>query len=192
MNIVWFLLIVCSVLFAIINNRLDEFTKSIFTGTEDAVRVSISLVGIMALWLGITKIIEASGLVGKIASLFRRVLSLFFKNIPKEHPAMASISLNIVANFFGLGNAATPLGIKAMNDLQTLNEKKDTVTFEMMLFLVVNTSSIQLIPFSVIGLLANFGSQNPSIVVLPTIIATVVSSASAVLILYIFKRFYRD
>lgn len=191
MNIIWFSIVAVSIFFAVVNNRLDELTKALFTGAEDAVKISISLIGIMSLWLGITKIIEESGLVKKLSNIFRHVLSKLFKGVPKDHPAMTSMALNIIANFFGLGNAATPLGIKAMNDLQTLNTEKDKVTFEMMLFLVINTASVQLIPFTVIGLLNTLGSQNPTGVVLPTIISTVVSAVAAVLILFAFRYFNR-
>jgi spore maturation protein A len=187
MNVIWFLLIVTSVIFSIINNKLEEFTKSIFDATKQAVEVSLFLVGIIALWLGITKIIEDSGLIRQISKFFKPLISALFKKIPKEHPAITSITLNLLANFFGLGNAATPLGIKAMKDLQTLNEDKETVSFEMMLFLVINTASIQLIPFTVVGILSQYGSKNPNAIVLPTIIATTVSAAIAIVNLHIFK-----
>jgi spore maturation protein A len=139
--------------------------------------------------LGLTKILEEAGLIYKMSNFFRPAISLLFKNIPPGHPSITNITLNLLANLFGLGNAATPLGLKAMEDLQTLNPEPDTVTFEMMLFLVINTSSVQLIPFTVIGLLASYGGRNPNIVILPTLIATVISSAAAVGILLLFQKF---
>jgi len=187
MNIIWFLLITTSVIFSIVNNKLEDFTKSIFDATKQAVEVSLFLLGIIALWLGITKIIEDSGLIYHIPKFFRPLISKLFKKIPKEHPSITSITLNLLANFFGLGNAATPLGIKAMKDLQTLNEDKESVSFEMMLFLVINTASIQFIPFTVVGLLSQYGSQSPNSIVLPTLIATIISAVIAVINLYIFK-----
>jgi len=187
MNIIWFLLITTSVIFSIVNNKLEDFTKSIFDATKQAVEVSLFLLGIIALWLGITKIIEDSGLIYHISKFFRPLISKLFKKIPKEHPSITSITLNLLANFFGLGNAATPLGIKAMKDLQTLNEDKESVSFEMMLFLVINTASIQFIPFTVVGLLSQYGSQSPNNIVLPTLIATIISAVIAVINLYIFK-----
>jgi spore maturation protein A len=187
MNIIWFLLITTSVIFSIVNNKLEDFTKSIFDATKQAVEVSLFLLGIIALWLGITKIIEDSGLIYHISKFFRPLISKLFKKIPKEHPSITSITLNLLANFFGLGNAATPLGIKAMKDLQTLNEDKESVSFEMMLFLVINTASIQFIPFTVVGLLSQYGSQSPNSIVLPTLIATIISAVIAVINLYIFK-----
>ena len=191
MNTIWFLLIAIPVVFAILNGRLDEFTKSIFDGAKSAVEVSLFLLGIVALWLGITKIIEDSGLIHRLSKLFRPAVSRLFKNIPEDHPAITSITLNFLANAFGLGNAATPLGIKAMQDLQSFNPDQDTITFEMMLFIVINTASVQLIPFTVIGILADFGAKNPAAVVLPTLLATVLSAAFAVGTLFVFRKVFR-
>ena len=191
MNTIWFLLIGISILFSVVNNRLDEFTKSLFEATKSAVEVSLFLLGIVALWLGITKIIEDSGLIHRLSSLFRIFVSHLFKNIPPDHPAVVSITLNFLANLFGLGNAATPLGIKAMQDLQSLNKDPETITWEMMLFIVINTASIQLVPFTVIGILANFGSSNPAAVVLPTFLATVLSTVFAVGALWLFRKFLK-
>lgn len=191
MNTVWFVVISISVIFAAINGRIDEFTKAMFEAGKAAVEVCLYLVAIVSLWLGLTKILEDSGLIYKLSNFFRPAISFLFKNIPEGHPAITSITLNLLANLFGLGNAATPLGIKAMEDLQALNPETDTITFEMMLFIVINTSSIQLIPFTVIGLLASYGSHNPNIIVLPTLIATVISSATAVGILFLFGKLSR-
>jgi spore maturation protein A len=192
LNIIWFLLISVSVLFAVTTGRLDEFTKAMFEASKSAVEVSLYLLGIVSLWMGLTKIIEDSGLIHGLSGLFRPFISRLFRSIPKDHPSITTITLNLLANLLGLGNAATPLGIKAMKDLQTLNPDKDAVSFEMMTFIVINTSSIQLIPFTIIGLLAQYGSRNPTWVVLPTIIATVVSTASALAILYLFRKFMNE
>ena len=189
MNTIWLIVMCISILFAIINGRIGEFSKAMFEAGKSAVEVCLYLLGIVSLWLGVTKILEDSGLMYKLSNFFRPVIASLFKNIPPGHSSITSITLNLLANFFGIGNAATPLGIKAMEDLQTLNENPGTVTFEMMLFIVINTSSIQLIPFTVIGLLATYGSLNPNWVFLPTFIATVVSSATAVGILFLFKKF---
>jgi spore maturation protein A len=191
MNIVWLLVICVSILFAAISGRVDAFTKALFEAGKASVEVCLYLVGIVSLWLGLTKILEDSGLIYKMSDFFRPAISFLFKNIPEGHASITSITLNLLANLFGLGNAATPLGIKAMEDLQTLNPDPDTVTFEMMLFIVINTSSIQLLPFTIIGLLAAYGSHNPNIIILPTFVATVVSSSTAVGILYLFRKFSR-
>ncbi len=191
MNVIWLILIAVSVITAAFTGRLEELTKAIFEGAKTAVEISLYLLGIVSLWLGITKIIEDSGLIHRISHLFRPLITRLFKTIPDDHPAISSITLNMLANLFGLGNAATPLGIKAMQDLQTLNEEKDTLSFEMMLFIVVNTASVQLLPFTVVGILSSFGAVNPSGIVLPTICATVISAVIALCILFLFRRFAR-
>ena len=191
MNVIWLILIAVSVITAAFTGRLEELTKAIFEGAKTAVEISLYLLGIVSLWLGITKIIEDSGLIHRISHLFRPLITRLFTTIPDDHPAISSITLNMLANLFGLGNAATPLGIKAMQDLQTLNEEKDTLSFEMMLFIVVNTASVQLLPFTVVGILSSFGSVNPSGIVLPTICSTVISAVIALCILFLFRRFAR-
>lgn len=191
MNTIWVLLITTSVLFSVLNGRLDEFTKSLFEGAKSAVEVSLFLLGIVCLWLGIIKIIEDSGLIHRLSGLFRHFVSRLFPGVPPDHPATTSITLNFLANLFGLGNAATPLGIKAMQDLQSLQKNGETITFEMMLFIVINTASIQLIPFTVIGILSDFGSRNPAGVVLPIILATVLSALFAVGTLCLFKKVFK-
>ena len=188
MNLVWLILLSVSIVFAIFTNNLEPFTKSIFEGAKSAVEVSLFLLGIVSVWMGITRILEDSGLIFRIAHLFKPIISRLFKNIPADHPSISAITLNVLANLFGLGNAATPLGIKAMQELDTLNEDKGTVTFEMMTFIVINTASIQLIPFSVIGILASYNAANPAAIVLPVLIATVISAITALSILFGFRK----
>jgi len=191
MNAIWSILLILSILFSVFHGRMDEFTKAIFDGAKSAVEVSLFLLGIVALWLGVTQIIEESGLIHRLSRVFRPLVCSLFRNLNPDHPAVTSITLNFLANLFGLGNAATPLGIKAMQDLQTLNPQGDRVTFEMMLFIVINTASIQLIPFTVIGILSDLGSPDPSSIVLPTLLATILSAAFAVVLLFLFRRFSR-
>jgi spore maturation protein A len=121
----------------------------------------------------------------------KSAVEVSFKNIPGDHPSITAITLNLLANLFGLGNAATPLGIQAMQDLDLLNAEKGTITPEMMTFIVLNTASIQLIPFSVIGILASYGDSNPAAVVLPVLIATAISAMTALLVLALFRRIFR-
>jgi spore maturation protein A len=189
MNILFVVIISVSVLVAAVTGRLGAFTQGVFDGAKSAVEVSLYLLGIVSLWMGITKILDDAGLVAKIARFMRPAVRILFRNIPPDHPSLASITMNFLANLFGLGNAATPLGIKAMRDLRSLEPDSDDITFEMMLFVVINTASIQLIPFTVVGLLAQYGSSNPSAIILPTITATAVSAVTAVLILFAFRKF---
>jgi len=188
MNVIWLILLSVSIVFAVFTGRLEPFTQAIFEGAKSAVEISLFLLGIVSVWLGITRILEDSGLIYRIAHVFRPVLSRLFRNIPDDHPSLTAITLNILANLFGLGNAATPLGIKAMQELDTLNKDKGTITFEMMIFIVLNTASIQLIPFSVIGILAAYGAHNPAEIVLPVLIATAISAVAALFILFTFRK----
>ncbi len=188
MNVIWILLLAISIVFAACTGRLDALTRALFDGARAAVEISLFLLGIVSLWMGITKILEDSGLIHRISHLFKPLVTRLFKTVPADHPAISSITLNMLANFFGLGNAATPLGIKAMQDLQTLNTNKDTITREMMLFIVLNTASVQLIPFTVVGFMSEFGSKNPSAIVLPTIVATLISALVALGVLLLFRR----
>ncbi|GFO55868.1 spore maturation protein A [Geomonas sp. Red276] len=188
MNVVWLGLITVSVIFAIFTGNLEPFTKAIFDGAKQAVEISLFLLGIVSIWMGITRILEDSGLIYRIAHLFKPLISRLFRGIPDDHPAVSAITLNVLANVFGLGNAATPLGIKAMQELDTLNDDKGTITFEMMIFTVINTASVQLIPFSLIGILASFHAKNPTAIVLPVMIATIIHASSAVAVLFAFRR----
>jgi len=191
MNVLWLIMICVSIICAIFTGNLEAFTKSIFDGAKSAVEVSLYLLGIVSVWMGITKILEDSGLIYRIAHLFKPLICRLFKNIPDDHPSITAITLNVLANLFGLGNAATPLGIQAMQDLDSLNQEKGTITPEMMTFIVINTASIQLIPFSVIGILASYGNSNPAAIVFPVLIATAISTLTALLVLAGFRRVFR-
>ncbi len=191
MNVLWLIMICVSVVFAIFTGRLEAYTQSIFDGAKAAVEISLFLLGIVSVWMGITKILEDSGLIYRIAHLFKPLISRLFRNIPGDHPSITAITLNVLANLFGLGNAATPLGIKAMQELDGLNRDQGAITPEMMTFIVINTASIQLIPFSVIGILAGFGHANPAVVVLPVLTATGISAMTALFVLALFRRLFR-
>jgi spore maturation protein A len=191
MNVLWLIMICVSIVFAVFTGHLEAFTKAIFDGAKSAVEVSLYLLGIVSVWLGITRILEDSGLIHRIAHLFRPLIGRLFKNIPGDHPSITAITLNVLANLFGLGNAATPLGIQAMQDLDQLNQEKGAITPEMMTFIVINTASIQLIPFSVIGILAGYGHRNPAAIVLPVLLATAISTLTALLVLAAFRRIFR-
>lgn len=191
MNVLWLIMICVSIVFAIFTGNLEAFTKSIFDGAKAAVEISLFLLGIVSVWLGITKILEDSGLIYRIAHLFKPLICRLFKNIPGDHPSITAITLNVLANLFGLGNAATPLGIKAMQELESLNQEQGTITPEMMTFIVINTASLQLIPFSVIGILASYGHSSPAAIVLPVLIATGISAMTALLVLALFRKVFK-
>ena len=157
--------------------KLREVTQAAFDTAEFAVKLALGLIGIMALWLGLMQIIEKSGLINYLVRFVQPLLSWLFPNIPKDHPALASISMNMTANILGLGNAATPLGIKAMQELQKLNIDKDSASDEMCMFLALNTSSVQLLP--PVTLIALMGTQVSELIV-PIILATSCSTIAAV------------
>ncbi len=167
--------------------KLRQVTDAVFDTAEFAVKLALGLIGIMALWLGLMQIVEKSGLIHYLVKFVQPVLRWLFPNIPKDHPAFASISMNMSANILGLGNAATPLGIKAMQQLQTLNHDKQTASDEMCMFLALNTSSVQLLP--PVTLIALMGTQISELMV-PIILATSCSTITAVIVakLYAARR----
>lgn len=162
LNYIWFGMLVIGIIVAILNGRIEAVTDAAIDSAGKAVELCIGLLGIMCLWTGLMGIAEKSGLVRRISRALTPILEFLFPKIPKKHPAMGAIVMNLVANFLGLGNAATPLGLKAMAELQKLNPKKDTATNAMCMFLVLNTSAIQLIPATIIAIRSASGSQNPT------------------------------
>ena len=177
LNYIWFGMIFISVLVGTITGNINAVTEAAISMAKTAVEIAISLIGIMALWLGIMKIAEESGLISIIAKALRPITIRLFPDVPKDHPAIGSIVLNMAANILGLGNAATPLGLKAMEELQELNPKKDTATNAMCTFLAINTSSVQIIlPATVVALMGAESSQ----IFITTILATGLSTVAAV------------
>ena len=177
LNYIWFGLIFISVLVGTITGRIDEVTEAAIAMSKTSVEIAIGLVGIMALWLGTMRIAEESGLIQIIARALRPITIRLFPDVPSDHPAIGSIVLNMAANMLGLGNAATPMGLKAMKELQELNQQKDTATDAMCTFLAINTSSVQIIlPATVVGLMGAASNQ----IFITTIIATGLSTVAAI------------
>lgn len=178
LNYIWLGIILISVIVGSLTGNIDKVTEAAISSAETAVEIAIGLIGIMALWLGIMKIAEESGLITVIAKVVKPLTVRLFPDVPPDHPAMGSIVLNMSANVLGLGNAATPLGLKAMQELQELNPRPDTATDAMCMFLAINTSSVQLIlPAQVVALMKGAASE----IFLPTILATTLSTASAII-----------
>lgn len=180
-NKIWFYMIVIAVAFAATGGKLEAVTSGVFLSLKSSVDLAIGLIGGMMLWCGVLKVAEKSGLVDNIAALIRPVMKLLFSGIPSKSTAMGSMVMNITSNMLGLGNAATPLGLRAMQELQQLNPRKDTATNAMCLFLVVNAAPIQLLPATVLSLRASVGSANPGIIVLPAIIASLAAVSSGII-----------
>lgn len=178
LNHLWLALVALAVLVGGATGRLREVTEGAFQMADTAVmKIALPLVGIMALWLGLMRLAERSGLVQKLARALRPVMTRLFPDVPAEHPAMGSMLMNMAANVLGLANAATPLGLRAMRDLETLNRSPGTATNAMCTFLAINTSSIQLIPTTAIAILATQGARDPTAIVGTALIATVCSTA---------------
>jgi spore maturation protein A len=154
------------------------------------VQIAIGLVGIMTLWLGMMRVAEAAGLVSVVGRALRPVLRWLFPEVPPGHPAAGAIVLALAANMLGLNNAATPLGIKAMEELQTLNPDKETASNAAVTLMAVTTAGVQLIPASMIGVLAAAGSSNPTAIIAPTILATGAGTIAAVIAARLLQRFY--
>lgn len=191
MNFVWVALLVGATAAAVCNGALGDTVTAATASAGKAVTLALGLVGVMSLWMGLMKIAEESGLAGKAATLVTPVLARLFPGVPRDHPAMASMTMNIVANMFGLNNAATPLGIKAMKELEEINPHKGTATDDMCMFLAVNTSSVQIIPAGAIAILAAGGSSDPTVIVLPAFLATCASTVAAILAARFLSRLKR-
>ncbi|GKU81059.1 MULTISPECIES: nucleoside recognition domain-containing protein [Niallia] len=179
-NIIWVLMTVIGIVFAMFNGTMDEVNKAIFSGAKEAVTICIGLISVLVFWLGMMRIAEEAGLLKKLTNLFRPLVTKLFPEVPKNHPAMGYILSNMMANLFGLGNAATPLGIKAMEELKKLNGGKTTASNSMITFLALNTSSVTLIPTTVIAIRMNYHSASPTDIVGPTLIATIFSAIAGI------------
>lgn len=180
LNYIWLGLIIVAVVLGGINGKIENVTKAAIDAAGNAVTIAIGLVGVMALWLGIMKIAEQSGLMSLLARAIAPVMRRLFSEVPPDHPAMGSMLMNIAANMLGLSNAATPLGLKAMEDLEKLNRSPGVATNAMCLFLTINTAGLQLIPASMISLMASAGSKDPTAIIGTTVAATFIALVSGV------------
>ena len=181
-NVVFVVFIMGAILFAGVSGRMQETADASIAAAKGAVTLAIGLIGIMALWLGFVRILEAGGMMRQLARLVRPVMVRLFPDVPAEHPAMSAMILNISANMLGLGNAATPFGIKAMVELNRLNPLPGVATNAMCLFLAINTSSVALLPLGVMGVRAAAGSTRPFEMFVPTLVATLASTFVGVLV----------
>jgi len=189
-NLVWFLLLSIGIITAAINGNIEVITKAALDSAKTAVNIAFELIGIMSLWLGLLKIAEDSGLVRAVANLFRPLTYFLFPSIPKDHPALGAIIMNLSANILGLGNAATPLGLKAMQEMQQLNES-DEASEAMCTFLALNTSCLTLIPATIIGVRASAGSSEPTAIVGTTIFTTATGMIVAIIADQILRKTYK-
>ena len=192
LNYIWFSLMAIALIVAAFNGTAEEVTAGAMESASTAVEIAIGLVGIMTLWLGMMRVAEAAGLVSLLGRALQPVLRRIFPEVPPEHPAAGAIVLATAANMLGLNNAATPLGIKAMEELQALNPGKDSATNPMVTFMAITTTGVQLIPATMIAVLAAAGSQSPTLIIAPSIVATFVGTVAAVIAAKLLQRFYSE
>lgn len=191
-NRVWSTFIIIGIIYAFLTGQFDSINKIILNSTKTSFDLVVQIFPVIALWLGIMNIASVSGLLKKISEIITPFLGKIFPEIPKGHESLSLIASNLVINMFGLGNAATPFGLKAMKSLQSLNEKKDTASNSMVTFLIINTGGVTLIPTTVISMRMMYNSKNPTEIVTACIIATVISCMSGILIDYIVRKRRRN
>ncbi len=190
MNYIFYFLITISIIAGAVNGKLPDVVNSILTGAELSVKVAFSLIGIMAFWLGMMKIAKQSGLVEIIAKLIKPVTKHLFNEIPENSPAIGDIAMSFSANALGLANAATPIGIKAMDELQKQNIDKKSASNAMCMFLAMSTAGFQLIPATVLSVLISIGYKNPTEIIAPTLLVTTIAFLSAICIAKIFQKYW--
>ena len=190
MNYLWAFMILTGIIYGAFHGTLPQITTAALDSAKEAVTLCITMMGVMSFWVGLMRIAEKAGIIEGLSRRMRPVLHFLFPDLPQEHPANEYIATNMIANVFGLGWAATPAGLKAMEALQERNLERgpDIATDEMCTFLIVNISSLQLIPVNIIAYRSQYGSVNPAAVVGPGLIATICSTAAAIIFCKLKKR----
>lgn len=182
LNKIWSIFIIISFIYAIFSGKVEQLNNSIFESTASAVELSITFLGTICLWNGIMQIAQKTSLIQKLTKIFRPIINFLFPEMRNNEKAKQEISMNVIANLLGLGNAATPLGLKAMKTMQKENTKKDTLSNSMAMFIVLNTASLQIIPTTVIAIRASLGSSNPSQIIFAVWGATIAAIVVGVIV----------
>ena len=188
MDKVWIFMILSSFFIALLRGNVDATTKAMFDSTNNAIQIVIGMMGIVAMWSGFMKVAEKSGLVIFFAKALKPIIKILFPNISNDSEICGYIGMNMSANILGLGNVATPIGIKTIEKLDCINKDKLRISNEMLMFIVINTASIQLIPTTVIALRSNYASQNPVSIIIPTFLSSVISVIVAVVIVKLISK----
>lgn len=198
LNDLWAAMLILGIVYGALRGRLPELTEAALTSAGEAVNLCVTMAGIMALWVGVMEIAQKSGIIGRVSRVIGPFLDFMFPRLPREHPAREYITTNVIANIFGLGWAATPAGLKAMEALSDLEEerrrmgqqarKKGTASNEMCTFLVLNIASLQLIPVNIIAYRSQYGSVNPAAILAPSLVATLISAVVAVVFCKLMDR----
>lgn len=187
-DLIWLILFIAGIVTAMFTGNMSNVANSVLTGAERAVTLSIGLVSVIALWLGLMNIAERAGAIAWLSRVLRPVAKFLFPSIPSDHPAMGAILANMSANLLGIGNAATPLGLKAMQELQSLNPLKDTASDAMCTLLAINTASITIIPTTVIAIRMQYHSGHPTDVVATTLVSSAIGTLAAIFLDRLFRR----
>ena len=189
-NYIWFVMIFLGLIVGIFTGNGEGISNAIIGSIDSTVSFIIGLVGLMCFWCGVMKVAEKSGFTEKLAKLMKPILKLIFKESAKDEKALGAIVMNITANMMGLGNAATPFGIKAMEEMDRLNNEKGRASNDRALFLVLNAACIQLVPSTVLSIRAAAGSTNPGVIILPAIISTGTAAIVGVICCKILQRYF--
>ena len=192
LNQIWPIFILVSFSYAIFSGNLEQLNASIFESTSDAIRLSIELLGTICLWNGIMQVANKTSIIHKLTNLLNPIIKVLFPEIKKNKQIQQEISMNMIANILGLGNAATPLGLKAMKSMQKENNKKEVLSNSMLIFIVLNTASIQIIPTTVIAIRNSLGSSNPTAIVFPVWIATICAAITGVTVAMFLIKFNKE
>ena len=187
-NVIWVFLILIAIIYSLCTGQVETINNGILTHATSGFNLILEMMPLIVLWTGIMKIAEEAGLLRKFAKLAQPILSRLFPDVPANNPALGFIASNIAANMMGLGSAATPFGLKAMSELQKINDKKDTASVPMITFLVLNTAGVTIVPTTVLALRIAHGSANPSEIILPGVIATFCSSVGGLLLDYFIRK----
>ena len=188
MNYIFYFLIVISIVIGAINGKLQDVGNAVMSGAELSVKVAFSLIGIMAFWLGIMQIAQKSGIIDFLSKMLKPITKILFNEIPEDSPAIGDIAMNFSANAFGLSNAATPFGLKAMEELQKENIDKKSASNSMCLLLGMNTAGFQLIPTTVLAVLVGIGYKNPTEIIAPTLLVTCIAFTFAVILSKVLQK----
>ncbi len=188
LNTLWGAMILIGILVASLTGRLDEVTNVVLSSSKETVNLCLTMLGIMATWTGLLKIAEKAGLIDNLSKKMMPLLIYLFPDIPKGHKAFKYIATNMIANMFGLGWAATPAGISAMKEMQSLNKEKDVASKSMCMFMIVNMSSLQIVSMNIIAFRSEYGSINPTSIIIPGLISTIVSTLIGIIAVKILER----
>lgn len=189
-NIIWTLFIACGIIYSIVTNNVEVVNNTIMESSKTSLDMIMQIFPVLALWMGLMNIAEKSKLLDKFSNLISPVLTKLFPEVPRGHESLSYIASNIIANVFGLGSAATPFGLKAMDSLQKLNKKKDTASRSMITFLIINTSGVTLVPTTIISMRMMYKSINPTSILLACIIGTTCSTIGGIFVDKLFTKWY--